>query len=81
MIKADFTLSCGGCDMEVQLERFYVRQRFHGFNGKDHGFGVWATRWPDIEAMAPKGWMVFDPYTRCTYCPDCVEDIFGEDSG
>jgi hypothetical protein len=28
-----------------------------------------------IEDMASKGWVAFDPYTHCTYCPECWKEI------
>ena len=24
-----------------------------------------------VEDVAPEGWIAFDPYTGCTYCPEC----------
>ena len=32
-----------------------------------------ATR--SIEQAAPDGWIAFDPWTGCCYCPDCWCDI------
>lgn len=33
------------------------------------------TKRPTIEGVAPEGWMPFDPYTDCTYCPECWASI------
>jgi hypothetical protein len=34
-----------------------------------------------VEAAAPEGWVVFDPYTHLTYCPACWASIeSGNDS-
>ena len=28
-----------------------------------------------LQAVVPAGWVMSDPYTRCTYCPSCWESI------
>ena len=28
-----------------------------------------------IQDVAPDGWIAFDPYTGCCYCPKCWKDI------
>ncbi len=28
-----------------------------------------------IQGVAPQGWVAFDPYTHCTYCPKCWAEI------
>ena len=27
------------------------------------------------QGIAPQGWVAFDPYTSCTYCPECWAEI------
>ena len=35
----------------------------------------------DAAAKVADGWEVYDPWTRCTYCPDCWECITDHPSG
>lgn len=37
--------------------------------------GFVTKRAPSIPDLAPEGWMVYDPYTGCTYCPTCWDSI------
>ena len=70
-------LRCGGCDAEAYSEP--IRKRFDSFNGKGWGMGV--VRQPDLDAAAPIGWVWSDPFTYCTYCPECWKKIeAGEDA-
>lgn len=62
-------LSCGGCDATATSESF-LRREFHSLNGKGYGFGSW--KLCDPQEIVPTGWILFDPYTQCTYCPDCA---------
>lgn len=32
-----------------------------------------------VEDVTPEGWVAFDPYTYCTYCPKCWAKIEGGD--
>lgn len=67
-------ISCDGCDKEARSER--VSRTFNSFNGRGYGFGRWHI--PSIEEVASQiGWVVFDPYTGCTYCPECWAEIEG----
>lgn len=79
MIQGRFSLSCGGCDEQVEIGPLLINNRFHGFNGKDYGFGVYHIEWPNLEALAPEGWVAFDPYTQCCYCPECWASIVETD--
>lgn len=65
-------LSCGGCDATAISDGLLTTE-FISFSGRGHGFGVWKLR--DPEEIAPPGWVLFDPYTACTYCPDCAADL------
>jgi hypothetical protein len=63
------TLHCGGCDRTAE------------------GTGPLCKSWVPVsqnfsreslenpEALTPDGWVMFDPYTLCTYCPDCWTSI------
>jgi hypothetical protein len=77
-VKVSITYDCGGCDKVETIDAGIVKRSFRSFSGRDHGFGTWMTQGPDYAAFAPEGWMAFDPYTQCCYCPACVALIFGE---
>jgi hypothetical protein len=64
-------LICGGCDAEAYSEP--IRKHFVGVTGRPHGFGTW--RQPDLSRVVPAGWVWSDPYTSCTYCPECWKQI------
>lgn len=69
-------LDCDGCFAMTILP--LGRREFFPFNGKGHGFGVWKN--PSIEeAIAPSGWVWNDPFTGCTYCPSCWNEIVDGD--
>ena len=67
------TLSCDGCHVETGPHTVPHRQ-FRSFNGKGYGFGVWQHPTLD-DAPFPEGWVRSDPYTGCTYCPECWAEI------
>ena len=60
-------LTCDGCPATATTD--YLRKRFVSFSGRDHGFGHFYVG--DPEKLTPDGWVMFDPYTQCTYCPKC----------
>ena len=64
------TFSCGGCHEEATGS---IRKQFRSITGKSYGIGSYFIT--DIEEAAPDGWIVFDPWTQCTYCPDCWADL------
>lgn len=64
---------CGGCDAEAKSRA--LSRRFESVSGRSYGFGRWIYDTP--ESVAPAGWVVFDPYTGCTYCPSCWREIEG----
>lgn len=64
-------LKCDGCDAEARSER--LRKRFLSVSGRSHGFGSWEA--PSIDDAVPAGWVWSDPYTGCTYCPECWAGI------
>lgn len=66
------TFECGDCDRAVTVR---AESRFVSLTGRDHGFG---SRVPDsIPSLAPEGWVAFDPFTGCCYCPECWDHISG----
>jgi hypothetical protein len=65
-------MTCGGCDAEAQV--VLPPRTFVSVSGKSWGLGSY--RYPTIaEAVEPTGWTHSDPYTGCTYCPECWKDI------
>lgn len=68
-------LDCGGCDASV-LTQGHLSKQFHSLDGSGHGFGRWILENP--EDLAPEGWIMFDPYTQQTYCPECWGSIVGD---
>ena len=68
------TFSCGGCDKVVPgvlrpgiaVSGFAPDVKFEFMVARS------STR---IQDHAPEGWIAFDPYTQCTYCPDCWAGI------
>ena len=69
------TLTCDGCGSSVPGGR--IRREFQSFSGRSHGFGGASNK---IKWDHPEGWMPFDPYTYCTYCPDCWREIVGKEA-
>lgn len=63
------TFSCGGCDATAEGTR-PLRSEFRSLSGQTHGLGsqVLIDRPGDL---APEGWIGWDPYTGCCYCPAC----------
>ncbi len=68
-----FDFVCGGCREKVTGERRMMTSEFLSFSGRSWGFGshVQETPRPD----PPEGWVSFDPYTGCCYCPECWASI------
>jgi len=64
-------LSCGGCDATETVGP--LRRRFLSVQGRDHGLGFY--RVDDPQNLTPEGWVMFDPHTQCTYCPECWDRI------
>lgn len=65
-------LRCDGCGLATEVGP--INREFVSFNGLGHGYGRWKE--PDVDrAVEPSGWIWSDPYTRCTYCPDCWKGI------
>lgn len=64
-------LACSGCEATAEGTG-PLRKRFHGSHG-DWGWGSY--RVEDVEALAPEGWVMFDPYSATTYCPECWSSI------
>lgn len=64
-------LSCGGCNATAKgtgplRERWVPVQQ-----GSD--FGTYVLE--DPRDLTPTGWVMFDPDTKATYCPECWAEI------
>ena len=70
---------CDGCPKE-EKGTGPLRREFRSVSGRSWGIGgpVDANR---IEDVTPEGWIAFDPYTYCTYCPECWKGIVGKLDG
>ena len=66
----DVHYSCDGCDAK---ETGQLKSTFVGINGMSYGWGV--RHETTAQEAAPEGWIAFDPYTLCTYCPECWAGI------
>lgn len=67
------TFHCGGCDAKVEGTK-PLRREFRSFSGRGYGFGA-SMPSNTVEDVCPEGWMAYDPYTYCTYCPECWASI------
>jgi hypothetical protein len=71
------TFVCDGCHKEAPGTGF-IEKHFVSVSGRSYGFGSY--RYVKSPAdLAPEGWMPFDPYTQCCYCPECWASIEGEE--
>lgn len=68
---------CGGCFKTATGTR-WLERRFVSWNGKGYGFGNYVYDKP--QDVAPEGWIAFDPYTGCCYCPECWASIDSPDA-
>jgi hypothetical protein len=53
------TYSCGGCGAKATAPEQVIRSEFVSLSGHK------------VASLAPEGWVPFDPFTGCTYCPAC----------
>ena len=66
------TFNCDGCKATAAGTK-PLRSKFISITGRSHGFGSYKNATAD--EVAPEGWLAYDPYTRCCYCPDCTDEI------
>jgi len=72
-VSVTVTFDCGGCSATVQGTE-PLRREFRSFSGRSHGFGG-AVDSVTVDDVIPEGWVAFDPYTYCCYCPSCWKSI------
>lgn len=73
---------CDGCDATAKATGLLTNDR----NWTPAGYmgGVEMAKVTDeglrsaVERITPEGWVAFDPYTCCTYCPECWAGIEGD---
>lgn len=66
--------SCDGCDSHSEPIR--LSRQFQSISGRGYGFGSYEYDQP--KDKAPDGWVAYDPYTGCCYCPDCWSKLSAE---
>lgn len=64
------TLHCEGCDCTAEGTDPLRKQWVSISGGQFH-----VSQLGDPAALTPEGWVMFDPSTFCTYCPDCWASI------
>ena len=67
------TFRCGGCEAQAEGTTFLQRKRTVTVQGADGSWGYYTD--PKAEDVMPEGWIAFDPWTQCTYCPKCWADL------
>lgn len=73
-MSVNIQFSCGGCQATAEGTS-PIRRRFESFSGRPWGLGGYKV--DTIESVTPDGWIAFDPYTQCCYCPTCWAEIDG----
>lgn len=67
------TFSCGGCEATAAgTAPLYCAANVVG---RSHGMDRVRFTVDHPQKCAPEGWVAYDPYTSCTYCPGCWKVI------
>lgn len=66
---------CDGCFKQADSTT-WPKRHFDSANGKGYGFGGY--RFDGFDDIKPEGWVSFDPYMGCCYCPECWAEIEGD---
>jgi len=72
MIKTIF--QCDECFTESPGDE--LTREVRSITERSSGLGTY--RYTTAREVAPDGWVAFDPYTGCTYCPKCWAEIEDE---
>lgn len=67
----EVTFRCGGCDASTEATG-PLRRRYEPIRP---GSNLCRTVTDAVEDIVPEGWVAYDPYTHCTYCPSCWATI------
>ena len=70
-MSVSIVLNCDGCEASTQGGSMYR----HLGPRVGHSLYLRPTLEAAFEAAVPDGWVAYDPWTYCTYCPDCWESI------
>ena len=70
------TYSCDGCFTKIEGTTWFQR-KFISATGKPYGLGTYT--YSSVQDLTPTGWVDFDPFTGCCYCPECWKSIEGEE--
>lgn len=67
------TYECDGCDNKTEPVHLWCKttRLNSSFVQRDY---------PQPRDAAPPGWIAYDPYTQCCYCPECSAKLFGEEA-
>ena len=68
MILVTVHFNCGGCEAKEDVKAWAHRSHMAPYGG---AYGSRAS----YQDLVPEGWVAFDPYTDCTYCPKCWAEI------
>jgi hypothetical protein len=74
-VRVTVTYACNGCDATVTAPEQVIKREFVSLSGRGHGIGSYVMTPVEIVAVAPEGWVPFDPFTQCCYCPACWAEI------
>jgi hypothetical protein len=64
---------CGGCEAKA-WGTHWLKREFRSFSGRTYGIGGTVPS-NTIEDITPEGWIAYDPWTYCCYCPKCWTEI------
>jgi len=71
------TFKCDGCDEKAEGTTWFFRT-FRSISGRSWGLGSYT--YNRVQDLTPEGWIDFDPYTGCCYCPACWKGIMHEET-
>jgi hypothetical protein len=69
-VSVHLSLRCGGCPATIEVGP--LRRRYVSIYP---GSNISRVETDEPEDLIPEGWIMFDPYTLCTYCPECWAGI------
>ncbi len=68
---------CGGCPAEADGTTWLARHTEVLHNTPDGQYVRYSI--PDVQTVAPEGWIAHDPWTGCCYCPTCWAWLLSDD--
>jgi len=79
-VSIKITFECSGCFVTVAGTR-PLGSRWDAIHTFSDGGSVGRYVDDRPQDVAPEGWVAFDPYTRCCYCPKCWASIIAPKDG